>query len=332
MESKLVSGIERAIFGVDDRGDVDAWLGAHVQRRLGVDMLRVNFRSGRVAAVYGIGLSDGREVVVKVHRRPVNLAYLRAVVSCQRQLFEADYPCPEPLDGPATTQGRTAVIETLLADGEVGNGHAPGTRRVMARALFEQLGILRGGPVDDLLSGSPPWTKYEQGPWPRPHDLIFDFTSTPQAFTWLSDLAWRATGALKHAGPRDSIAHADWTCGNIRFRNGRIRSSYDWDSLAAASEPVLVAVAASSFTLCSNTHSSAPTTAEVTGFFRDYEEARSSAFNAAEQGIAAAAVSWVLAYNARCKVSSLRPDEPPPQGSALKALADHGDEYFNLRW
>jgi hypothetical protein len=53
---------------------------------------------------------------------------------------------------------------------------------------------------------------------------------------------------LERAGPPDAIAHADWTCGNVRFHDGQVSSSYDWDSLAAAPEPVLVGLSAGSFT------------------------------------------------------------------------------------
>lgn len=66
-------------------------------------------RSGRIAAVYGAAVSDGRQVVVKVHRRVADLAYLRAAAACQRRLAEAGYPCPEPLDGPATTATPTST-------------------------------------------------------------------------------------------------------------------------------------------------------------------------------------------------------------------------------
>jgi Ser/Thr protein kinase RdoA (MazF antagonist) len=269
---------------------------------------------------------------VKVHRRPADLAYLGAAAACQRRLADAGYPCPVPLDGPATTDGLTAVIETLLTDGEPGNGHEPSTRRAMARALFEQLELLRGAEVDALLSGAPAWSHYEHGPWPKPHDPIFDFTLTPQAFTWLDDLAQRATSLLALARPPDAIAHADWNCGNVRFRDGQVSSAYDLDSLAAAPEPVLVGLSAGSFTQGSTAGTNVPTLAEATAFLRDYEEVRSRRFSESEQRTTAAAVTWVLAYNARCDVSFLRSGELPPDGSSLHALETHSDAYLDLRW
>jgi hypothetical protein len=220
----------------------------YLRAQLGGDLAHILFRSGRIAAVYGAALHDGRHVAVKVHRRVADLAYLSAAAACQRRLADMGYPCPEPLDGPATTDGLTALVETLCSDGQPGNSHEPNTRRAMAHALFAQLELLRGAAVDSLVAGAPAWAHYEHGPWPQPHDPIFDFTTTPPAFTWLDDLARRAAGVLQQASPPDSVAHADWTCGNLRFHHGQVSCSYDWDSLAAAPEAVLVGLAAGSFT------------------------------------------------------------------------------------
>src|SRR6202521_2235954 len=144
MDDELASGIEQAVFGAVGRDNIDGWLSRHLRARLGIDLSRIVFRSGRIDAVYGAALSDGRQVAVKVHRRPGDLAYLSAATACQRRLADAGYPCPAPLHGPATTDGLTGVIETLLTDGEPGNAHEPSTRRAMAQALFRQFGILSG--------------------------------------------------------------------------------------------------------------------------------------------------------------------------------------------
>ena len=332
MEDELASGIERAVFGAVGRDDIDAWLSRHLCARLGGDLAQILFRSGRIAAVYGAALGDGRQVAVKVHRPMADLAYLSAAAACQRRLSEVGYPCPEPLDGPAATDGLTAVIETLRSDGEPGDSHQPSIRRAMAYSMFEQLELLRGAAADCLVAGAPAWTHYEHGPWPQPHDPIFDFTTTPPAFTWLDDLARRGASVLNHAGRADSVAHADWTCGNLRFDHGQVSASYDWDSLAAAPEPVLVGLAAGCFTEGSSAGATTPTTAEVTGFLGDYEQVRSHPFSEAEQRTAAAAVTWVLAYNARCQVSLLPLDGGPAGGSSLEALTAYPDAYLDLRW
>jgi hypothetical protein len=102
------------------RTDVAVWLDRHVRDRLSAAVEDVLFRSGRVAAVYGLRLADGGELVAKVHRSPVNLGRLVAALGCQRVLTDAGYPCPTPLDGPATTGSRVAVLESRLDLGERG--------------------------------------------------------------------------------------------------------------------------------------------------------------------------------------------------------------------
>jgi hypothetical protein len=89
--NELVSGAERAVFGPMGRDDIDTWVGQHVRARLGAPISGFVFRSGRVAAVYGAVLDDGRRVAVKVHRGPVNVAYLSAAIACQRRLADAGF-------------------------------------------------------------------------------------------------------------------------------------------------------------------------------------------------------------------------------------------------
>jgi hypothetical protein len=113
------------VFGDVTRSAVQAWLDEHLRRRLSARLDAVTFHAGRVSAVYGLRLLDGRELVAKVHRRPVNVARLAAAVVCQRQLAAAGYPCPLPVDGPAVTAGRVAVLESLLDAGTPGNAHEP---------------------------------------------------------------------------------------------------------------------------------------------------------------------------------------------------------------
>jgi Phosphotransferase enzyme family len=125
------------------RDDIDTWVGNHV-RGLGVATSAVVFRSGRLAAVYGVVLKDGGRVAVKVHRRRADVAHMSPAVACQRALAAAGFPCPRPLDGPTTTDRLTAVIETLVAEGEAG-----------APSLFEQVELLRGHALDDLVDGGP---------------------------------------------------------------------------------------------------------------------------------------------------------------------------------
>ncbi len=63
MGPTLASGIERLLFNVEYTADVDRWLEAEVRRHLSAGVGRVLFRAGRVDAVFGLALTDGREIV-----------------------------------------------------------------------------------------------------------------------------------------------------------------------------------------------------------------------------------------------------------------------------
>src|SRR4029077_2145248 len=74
------------------------------------------FRSGYLSAVIGLRLEDGREVVVKVRPDSPRIA---ACVDVQRRMFQAAYPCPQPLTGAAPFGEDVATAEAYVAGGAV---------------------------------------------------------------------------------------------------------------------------------------------------------------------------------------------------------------------
>jgi len=352
----LVDGIERATFGAVPVAVVDDWLHRHVRARLGSDLEEVVFRPGRVSAVYGLRLSDGSQVVAKVqrgHLDPARTASLAAAVNAQRLLSVAGYPCPSPLDGPATTDGLTATMETLLDTGAPGDGHDGATRTAIATSLAQQVQLLATLPESAraALRDPPAWALDQQGPWPPAHDPIFDFTTTAAEHAWLDELAARAAGVLTgpeaRRGPR-VVGHSDWYCGNLRFsstsspptRTGgtlgaarvQVVAVWDWDSLVHEIEPVIAGMAAASFTDGSTNGAQCPAPDEAAAFLAAYDDCRPQTFSEAEQASAAAAVTWTLAYNARCQIDVLAMGYRLPEGPVLHALAAAPDRYIHLRW
>src|SRR5512143_1865163 len=73
--------------------NLSAWCMARFESPLS----NILFESGYSSAVFGIVLGDDRRVVVKVR------AWHERLVSCwrvHRQMWEAGFPCPEPLGPP----------------------------------------------------------------------------------------------------------------------------------------------------------------------------------------------------------------------------------------
>ncbi|HET8629880.1 MAG TPA: hypothetical protein VFL91_20865 [Thermomicrobiales bacterium] len=330
MAEGSVAGVERAIFGAVPAEAVTAWLDRQVRRKLSLGVRAVEFRAGRLAAVYGLRLSDGTGIVAKVHRT-ADGERLAAAAACQRLLAEAGYPCPQPLGDPLAVDGRVLVLETRLERGVRGDAHRPGTRRAMARALCVHIALLRSAPPLRSPRLTPlAWADYAGGPWPAPHDPIFDFSATPAGFAWLDALARAAAATLRPRREPDALGHGDWVCQNLRFAGDAVSAAYDWDSVMAESEPVLVGLAAGAHPEGSVAGAAAPAPAEVAAFLADYEDCRGSSFTAGERAAAAAAATWVLAYNARCNLAAAAFGVPAGEGSPLRVLARHRAAYLTL--
>ena len=173
-------------------------------------------------------------------------------------LADAGYPCPSPLDGPAVSAGHTATIEAWLDGGEPGNAHQPAIRKTMARSLAMQPEILREMPSGVLATDPPAWASYAGGPWPTPHDSIFDFSKTGPGYQWLDELAAEAARVLGPPTAPEVIGHSDWVCQNLRFSHGEVVASYDWDSLIGQSEAVLAGFGGGNYTEGSTAGAKAP--------------------------------------------------------------------------
>lgn len=108
---------------------IAAWCEEH----LGAATAETLFTTGNLAHVSGLRLVDGREVVVKI-RTPERRQAGCAVV--QRHLWQAGFPCPEPLAGPAPLNRAAPELavnaETLVRGGAP---YPPGDGPDRARAF-----------------------------------------------------------------------------------------------------------------------------------------------------------------------------------------------------
>ncbi|KGM11887.1 hypothetical protein N868_04965 [Cellulomonas carbonis T26] len=274
--------------------------------------------------MYGLRLDDDRAVVLKVHRPPVGISHLETTDAGLRHLSRHGYPCPDPIDGPVLIDGHVVTVQSLLTRGTAGDAHRPPVRRAMAASLAEHIEILTGIPggtaaLAPRLGPGPAWTQYTGGPWPTPHEPIFDFTGTPAGWEWLDDYAREATAELirLHSVSPTVIAHADWYAGNLRFEDDRVVAAFDWE-LIADQEAVLVGLSAGGYLA-----DAAPSPTEVADYIDDYDKARP--LHTDGRRAAATAARWMLAFNARCDLSML--EDAPAPGSALHRLATDREAY-----
>ncbi len=213
------------------------------------------------------------------------------------------YPCPDILLGPAPLGRGLATVEEFFERGAHGDGFQADCRRTIAFGLAELIELLRSCPVD---AGC--LQRFERDAlYPQPHGKIFDFERTAGGAEWIDDFARRARQVEPHDGV-NALSHADWRVEHLRFQDGRIAATYDWDSLASASETKLVGISAHGFTAdwsLSNARR-IPSGADIRAYVADYERARGRAFSIQERkSVFASCVYWI-AYGARCQ-HSLQP-------------------------
>ena len=136
---------------------------------LGSPPAREIFRSGHLSRVIGLRLADDRAVVVKV--RP-NAPRIAACVEVQRRMFQAGFPCPEPLTSASPFDDDLATAETYVPGGAVlPSASHPATAFAEA---FARLITAAPRPAEvPGLDPAPSWAAWDhpgEGLWPCPED------------------------------------------------------------------------------------------------------------------------------------------------------------------
>jgi hypothetical protein len=250
-------------------------------------------------------LADGRAVVVKVRQAAGRLVACAAV---QRHLFEAGFPCPEPLVGPHPLGEFAASAEVLVPEGEIAKQSADTAQR-HARLLAELVRLAPPVGLVGELSPSPPWVAWdhrERGLWPKADDREEDLNAVPTGAR-LDEVAVAVRQRLARFEGAESGAAAGWgtICGhgdfeaqNIRWVGGEALAVHDWDSAVAAAEPVLVGYAAAVWPAGMDGCFQA-TVSQSEEFLEAYQRARGIRWGRDEVEAAWAAGLWVLAFNAK---------------------------------
>lgn len=296
-------------FGVPvvDAPSLAAWCDVH----LGSPVAGELFRTGHLACVIGVRLTDGREVVVKV--RPAT-ARTVACAEVQRRLFGSGYPCPQPLAGPAPLGNYEATAESHVPGGNVlpDSGRAA---RPFAVALAQLVTLAPSPEEVPSLAPATAWTAWDhdQGglwPWPDEHDVDLNEVDGPG---WIDAAGQAARQRLLDGHDRAVIGHGDWLAGNLRWQGSRLLVAHDWDSLIADSEPVIAGLAAAIYP-------GLATVSETGDFLTAYAAARGHPFSPRELQRCWAAGLWTRAFDAKEQHATGQPVISLTQGEAHERL------------
>jgi hypothetical protein len=322
-----ISGTERAVYGSVTSFELRAFLDAWAKDRLRSPIDKVRFRAGRIDVVWGVELEDGRSVVIKTHRPPVDLEATRVACDAQHVLVKAGFPCAVPLAGPDEVEGRVLTAETLIG-GSAPDGRDPASRLLLAEGLARHVEILRDHSDFVPRAGpGPSWCRYQAGPWPVPHDTLVDFQSTPSGFEWLDTLAQRAADQI--LAHRDAeqvvVGHADWYAGNTAMSGDALVGTFDWQ-LVAETGAVIAGFAAAS----STGGGGLSTPEDAAMFLRDYDTVSSQPLCDRERRTAAGAAAWIVAFNARWQVGLI--DHGICDEAFVSLVRSRGADYLSLAW
>ncbi|WP_380281947.1 phosphotransferase [Kitasatospora purpeofusca] len=289
-----------------DAGPLDRWCARH----LGSGIVAERFRSGRLSAVIGAVLADGREVVVKV-REPA--ARLEGCFAVQRLLHASGYPAPEPILGPTAFGRWTAGVEAMVEGGDElpSSGRDPRPFASALEALVRTARPLAAG-VD--LEPKPSWNRWDHpgpGVWATAEDVERPFHSVAGP-DWLERAGRGARERIADWRAPAVVGHGDWHRNNFRWRGEELHVAHDWDSAITGTEAVVVGIAAAYV---------APSVEESAAFLAAYQELAGRRFGRDELEASWATGLWLRGWKSKRQVVTGEPIRSLTEDEAIRLSA-----------
>jgi Phosphotransferase enzyme family len=317
IEAAGTGPLEAEIFGTTDPSAIATVLSSLTRVATGTAVRGGCWYGSSVAAVAGVRLSDGREIVTRAYRPSVSHAFLDGVVRVQAHLVSTGFPCASPVSGPVEVDDTLGRCESILV--------GPGQRRfglqemaMSANGLAQLVRLTRD--IDPAGLDANPMALLDTELYPLPHSPLFDFAATAAGAEWIDEIAAAARAAMTE---NDAvISHGDWSARNIRLGPAGLVGVFDWESLQFGPESTVVGAAAATWRALGEANEpTAPTAADIERFIHLYERGRSHPFSGDERRSARAAAVFTLAYTARCE-HALQPGTRSGRASGRLAQDD----------
>jgi hypothetical protein len=320
--------IRQAVFGTEDDAIIAERISGWCETHLRSGVASTIFEVARLGLVLGVRLRDGRSVAIKIRGPSETIERVRAVCLIQSTLHERGFPCPRPTLPPVRLGNGLASVEELFGSGEPPNAHLALVRNAMAWGLANQVTLcLDVHPPTPIADQRPAWIDYANSRlWPSPQHAQLDFESHVPSLPWVDTIAGRAKDLLATSAGTMVLGHSDYESHNVRVTGRRLTAVYDWDSLVADREEVIVGVAAAVFTANPDPMlADAPSPDERWEFVREYEAFRGRRFEPSSHALLLSASAWVTAYNVRLH-HAFEYGQVDGPGSCAEALRALGQE------
>lgn len=300
-----------------DVADVDRWSRIH----LGSGVNAVLFCDGHLSTVLGVELTSGAEVVVKI--RP-GVDRLHGCAAVHRWLFDRGFACPEPLVDLEPMGGFVASAEAMVRGGDLypRSGRSPQPFAVALAQLLAQAPA--PSQVSTLVPGHP-WAAPDLSLlelWPPSDEIDVDLNAAGGP-KWLDEAGWAARNRLAASTSPLVVGHGDWYTGNLRWRGNDLHTVWDFDSMIAASEPVIAGLAAALYP--ASDFGTEATVEESAAFLDAYQDARGP-FSDDELSEAWAAGLWGRSFDAKVQSTTEGSPKSLTEGEAIERQrrADEG--------
>jgi Ser/Thr protein kinase RdoA (MazF antagonist) len=305
--------LEREVFGSVDPDRIAEAVSQWCLTHLGARIAQYHFFESSSGSVHGVALTDGRDVVVKVHRPGVPRVFLDGLHAVQSEMVGHGCPGPRPLVAPTVARPGHVTAEAMLGPFAKADGHDPRVRGALAGGLVAFLAQARALFPDGAAGLVHPMNVADGELYPEPHSMRFDFTATSAGAEWIDELAREARTRLAKIDPGPAVlTHGDWRTDNVRVVDGHVVAIYDWDSVCMQPEAASVAIAAATFPVDWDSPPGRrfPSPEAIGAFITEYERARATPFSGDERHWIAASIVTVLAYGARCERADTIADHP----------------------
>ncbi len=254
-----------------------------------------------VGATFGFTDNKNHRRMLKVFGPDCSESELVSRTKFQHWINQRDYPCPSIQVNPDWYNELLFVVEEYLDLGRRANGHKSEDRQLMAHQLLKLVELGKSYPFQTEIP-TEALAPVPNSPWPRPHNILFNFESTLKGAEWIDEIGEHYRPILDCLKGETVIGHLDWGAKHCRIKNHTISAVYDWDSVARVAETRVVGSAAANFTTtwyveCNNR----PDVPEMLSFIMEYQAARSRPFTVVECQEIAASIYYITAYGARCE-------------------------------